>query len=242
VSWVGSKSGVLGVYLSTKGFSVCRADRLEYTRDSDGIDATFLALGQWLEKTPARATLNVFFSAGLCRPFVMTQLPTLSPDETECALQAAALKRTGLSGPCQVWTDPTEGPGKRVAAAVDLSVLRKLQALPRSVGKRHKLLSAQPLWSEWLRVALHENPHAACVVLHECDAVTVLSGDADQFDIATTVVRGGQDSVTTDAVARFLLTVDLETRPAIQGRAVLHGASGLAAGLSVLGSVLEVTA
>lgn len=243
MSWVGIKSEVLDLYLSTKGFAVCKAGRLECTRDSEGIEATFAALAQWLEKAPTRARLNVFFSAGLCRPFLMAQLPPLNPHETERALQSAALKRTGLGGPCEVWIDPMEGAGKRVAAAVELSVLQKLQALPRLVGKRHKLLSAQPLWSEWLRIALHKDPRAACVVLQECDAVTVLSGDADQYDIATTVVRGAQDSVTTEAVARLLLTVDLETRPAMQGLAVLHGSSGLAEELkSVLSPVLEVTA
>ena len=74
--WAGSKP--YDVYLGTRAFAVCRGVEVQHVQAVAGQHAGIEALGAWLSKGQPRRRLRVWLSGGLCRPFIVREVPGVS--------------------------------------------------------------------------------------------------------------------------------------------------------------------
>ncbi len=211
---VGNKRALLTVYLSLDGFVAIQVERILNINVTESNRDSLDALKRWLISSSFDGSIQVFLSGGFCRPFIAKVPAELSGQEADIAWKAAASSRTGLSHDCKVWRDELDSRDGKVAAAVETSVIDKLQALVQLPGRKLKIESIQPAWAEWLRASLTADSSTACTVLRETDSTTVIAGEGDLFELATTLV-GMSDLATTEAaIERMLLVTDcVKSRP-----------------------------
>lgn len=207
--WVGSRPHE--VYLGTRGFAVCKGDGEPVWQETDSLRAGLDTFAAWLGQVEPKSKLRLWLSGGLCRPFVMQAVPGVSGDaEWQRVAAAIAPAQTGLAGACEVWLSKSGQRGAaRVAVAVEQQVLQRLQALVEGAGGGHRLVSTRPWWSELLRVALLRDATLPALSVQDCDALTVLAGDGEGFDTATTLTPIADRESADAALARWLLTAEV---------------------------------
>lgn len=253
------KGTTVSVYLHSAGFVVLVGNRVLHVHEGEDTATNVQCLHQWLVGAPASGSrgstgktglkCKVFLSAALCRPF-LAQIPDgLTEQESDRAWVAAATTRTGVSEHCTVWREVSKDtqpihPRKQIAAVLESSLLTQLLEVPGQdkgrKAKRSNIVSIQPAWSQWLRVCLEQDPRTGCVVLHELDGVTVLSGQNGEFEVASTVLAGTDPALTQSAVDRLLLVAAVSEAPPRQARLRAKAVHGHSASTSDLAAILEI--
>ncbi|WP_457356462.1 hypothetical protein [Roseateles sp. P5_D6] len=226
--------------LTRTGWAVCQDGSLLHAETALAQSDVISSLQQWLRRhgagrwwAPSRAT--IYLSGALCRPFLLPELPPLSPAERQLAIDAAAKARTGFSEPVQIWLSPVMNEGAiaggahQVGAAIPLQQLRELLASFRKLT-RVRLVSVQPLWRLALKVALsgerdgHDAPDM--LLVRDPDSVTVLAGkkgdeavQADQHDgfAAVMTVDAAQDALNRrNVILRVVSGLEVEPTHPVQ--------------------------
>ena len=190
--WAGFRA-VTHVYVGTRRVAWIAASGQSGSAAVQGITQALDVLAQaWPASRgwPLRR-VRVWFSGGLCRPFLLPQPAELASDAELVSLAAAlAPARTALAGPCKVWLE-----GQRIGApTVKRLILRACAAIQESTWQQTndlalragwKLISARPWWSEALRAGLLAD-EASAIAVHDCDSLTALMGGDGEFETATT--------------------------------------------------------
>jgi len=68
----------------------------------------------------------------------------------------------------------------------------------------------RPWWAELLRSVLRRDPRAPMVAVHDCDSLTVLAGQGEAIDLATTLTPMADAEAADAALARVMLAVDVQ--------------------------------
>ena len=208
--WAGSKAH--DVYLGTRAFAVCQGSERLQVQAVEGFEGAIAALGEWLKTLRGRPRLRIWLSGGICRPFILPQLPGIkSRVELLRATSALAPQRTGLSGECRVWVDRNSA---HMAAAVQQG---RLDELFEATGSA-QIKSIRPWWAELLRVVLQNEPQVPVIAAHDCDSLTLLAGRDGRFDIANTLSPVRDRETADAALARMLLSVESEAGQELIGR------------------------
>jgi hypothetical protein len=211
------------LYLGTRAFAVCHRRERVLARPVVGFEAALAAMREWLDETPTRLTLRIWLSGGLSRSFVVQPVPGVQTEEELRRVAVTLASRlTGQLGACKVWMDHGKLEQPRVAVAVQRSDLDKLEEVVKVFGRRHRITSIRPWWSEVLRTALRRQPHAAAVATQDCDSLTVLVGQGETFEVATTLTPVIDCETADSALARLLLSADVPEGRAVVGRLMLN--------------------
>jgi hypothetical protein len=118
---------------------------------------------------------------------------------------------TGLQGACDVWVEEPRRAGTPVAVAVASDALTALRAM--SV-RGARVVSVQPWWSEVLRAAVARQPRPVAMSIQDCDSVTILLGEGDDFEVMSTVAPVQDAESARMAFARAALSSSVEVREA----------------------------
>lgn len=236
---VGNKRTELMLYLSSKGFAVLKGPVVIHTHLGEGASENVDAFQTWLRTTSMLPSIKVFLSASICRPFMANVPYGLTHEEAERAWHAAAMLRTGVTSDCKIWRDETAAAGNQIGAAVEKSLLSQLMHVTKSERQRLRISTIQPAWSDWLRATLVADKSTSCLVLHETDSVTVLSGQDGQFELATTVLVNNDVMATQATLDRLLLISNPSGGHARQARLQLRSVKNSVAITSDLRPLLE---
>jgi hypothetical protein len=211
VWWAGSK--VHDLYLGTRRLAVCQGMQNLLMQGTADLDASFSTLAGWLADTRTALRLRVWLSGGLCRPFLLPAVAGLSRgEELSRAAGAMASERCGLPGPCRVWRASSPRPSPEageVAVAVQEALLQRLEEAVYQAGRKHRIMSLRPWWSDLLRQALQRDPALPMLAVRDCDALTLLAGTGNHFDMATTFSPVIDDDAAQAALARATLTASV---------------------------------
>jgi hypothetical protein len=159
---------------------------LSYTQTVSGVDDALTALRAQLQKLPKRHRVSVWFSGGLCRPFVLPAMQAKATrDELHRIAEATAPQRTGIDRPCRLWIEDRKRGQDRVAVVVPAAVYDDLSKAVQECG--HRLHEARPWWASVLTAGLKlGGVDLSMLAVSDCDSVTLLQGDNDDFSLATT--------------------------------------------------------
>jgi len=179
----------------------------------DGFEAALDALDAHVLQCERRSKskLRVWLSGGLSRPFLLTAPPRVSETKLRRIAAGLACEQTGLEGECRLWMEDGGRAGARLVVAVPSPVLQALSArLEGPKRARTHLLSIRPWWVDVLRVALHGNDGLRALAVQDCDSLTLLAGSGRQFDAAQTLTPLFDLQTAEAALARKLVTLDLD--------------------------------
>lgn len=111
--WAGSKPRDL--YLGTRAVAICDGADVLLSAPVQGFAAGVSQAQSHLAKAPLTGRLRVWLSGGLCRPFLLPDLPGIhGAAETLRVASRLASERTGLGSDCRVWLDaPRRGSPSR---------------------------------------------------------------------------------------------------------------------------------
>ncbi|MFT7775420.1 hypothetical protein [Roseateles sp.] len=224
----------MDVLLGKTSWSVCRGDELLHSEWGLAPADTLRSLTEWLRtgasgKWWRRTPLTVYLTGGICRPFLLPELPPLRKAEQRLAIDAAAKARTGLTEPLQVWLSPllsggADGARKhQFGAVLTHKDLADLVAALRRV-RRMRLASIQPVWSLALEVSVSassvESNPLDLLLVQDADAITLLAGapqseaesdgQASGFAAALTVDGALDASGQRNAVMRLVSGLEVE--------------------------------
>lgn len=199
--WAGAEA--TDVYLSSRCIAVFEGqERVCLQRLGDG-DTPAPAFEDWAHNAKRRLRIRVWVSGGICRAFLVPAADQLkNRAEALKVAEAMAPDSTGLASGCSVWLDSDQGAKGVVAAAIDQGTLTGVLEVTRLAGLR--LLSLRPWWAELLRAAVAQASDIQSVAVHDCDSVTVLAGQGDRLEFATTHAPVG-DRATAEATIRRLM-------------------------------------
>lgn len=213
------------VYLGSRAAAVCTGDEALLSHAATDFEEALAVLSSWLQEAPARRKLRVWLSGGLCRPLIVPSVPGIRGElELQRMASALAPQHTGLMGPCRVWVDTARGDVSRVAAAMQESRLEQLLALLNATG-RHSVVSIRPWWADMLRAALKRDPELRALATQDCDSLTVLVGEVGKngtFALVTTLAPVVDRDTADSALARLLLSSDVEQGQEVVGRLLLQ--------------------
>ena len=192
--WAGSEP-VDHLYLGTREVAWCNSAGLQHMSSVTGLNEGLAVIGKPLaaQSPRLRRRLRIWWSGGLCRPFLLEPPDNLASEEELLQLAAAlAPKRSALNAPCRVWMD-TAVEGKRLVVAVAESTWLACTEMTERAG--WQIATAGPWWADALRIGLVGGPIDA-ISVRDCDSVTVLGGADDRFERATTYspIVGDQDA------------------------------------------------
>lgn len=192
---------------------------LPYGDWQTGVDALFKRASEaadrpwWRTKRPAR----VWLSGGLARPFLCGPLAGLKRwHEVISLAQATAPDATGLASPCHVEVQEWPHPHASLAVAVNVDTAYAVHAAARSHGMAVR--SLRPWWAAAFNHAIAAHNEARLVVVIDADATTVLGGQSDCFDTATSYVPSPSPDQTDKLIARMALTAGIAQDEAMQLR------------------------
>ena len=232
-------SRALDVYFGTRAAAICDGMEVLLAEPSNGFEAGVAAVHKKLASHVGKRRIRAWLSGGLCRPFILPSLPGVNgAHEILRVATMLANERTGLAGACRVWLDAPRRGEARVAIAVAVQTLDRLQ---EGVGNRFRVDSIGPWWVDVLRVALLQKAAPVAVGVQDCDSLTVLIGPVGGFEVALTVSPVADDASADSAFTRALISADVAPGPQTFGRLVLGGAMAVRSPGSALGSLLEVS-
>jgi len=95
------------LYVGTRMAALCQGGQAIFVAAVNDTDAALAALSPPLAKLGGRSKLRIWLSGGLCRPFIVPAVPGIRGTvEWQRTAAALAPQRTGLAGPCRVWSMP----------------------------------------------------------------------------------------------------------------------------------------
>lgn len=234
--WAGSKHRDL--YLGTRALAICDGADVLLSAPVQGLEACVSQAQSRLADSLYTGRLRVWLSGGLCRPFLLPDLPGVrGVAETLRVASKLASDRTGLGSDCQVWLDAPRRGEARVAIAVTQETLNRVE---QGLGSRWRIESIQPWWAEVLQLALSRQVKPRAVGVQDCDSLTVLIGSEGGFSVATTTSPLLDEAAADSAFMRTLMSANVDPDKSLRARLVLGGSTaGTAA--SSLGSLLEIS-
>ncbi|WP_326534467.1 hypothetical protein [Pseudorhodoferax sp.] len=150
----------------------------------------------------------MWLSGGLCRAFFIGPVAGLEgPAELRRIALAQAADRTGLSGTPGLWLETAPLNASHVCVAWDKDMLSTCLNTLRHAGLR--VSSARPWWTACLSAVSQSAAPAAISAfgVHDCDSLTVLSGDAGGYSGASTLTPITDNSSATSTWLRTLATM-----------------------------------
>jgi hypothetical protein len=212
VWWAGRQP--LDIYLGTRAAAICRGNTRLWSTQCNGFNEGLGLLRSELHSGDMRQRIRVWLSGGLCRPFVMPAVDGVRNSiEARRIAHAMAPSATGLQGSCEVWVEDRRQAGSRIAVAMSDNTLKAL--LDLSGDRRSRVVSIKPWWCEVLRATLAQSPRPAAIGVRDCDSVTILLGDGDEFEMATTVAPVQDAESARTAFARAALSSSVEIQNAL---------------------------
>ncbi len=234
--WAGSKPRDL--YLGTRAVAICGGADVLLSAPVQGFAAGISQAQSHLAKAPFTGRLRVWLSGGLCRPFLLPDLPGVhGAAETLRVASRLASERTGLGSDCRVWLDAPRRDEARVAVAVAQDTL---DLVMQGLGSRWRIESVQPWWVEVLQLALSRKIKPVAVGVQDCDSLTVLIGRESGFSVATTISPLLDEAAADSAFTRTLMSANVDPDEALRARLVVGGSPSGAA-LCSLGSLMEIS-
>ena len=182
--WAGSEP-VDHLYLGTREVAWCNSVGMQHMSLASGLMEGLAVIGKPLaaQRPWLRKRLRLWWSGGLCRPFLLEPPANVaSEDELLRLATALAPKRSALNEPCRVWMD-TDVEGKRLVVAVAEATWLACAQMTERAG--WQVASAGPWWAEALRIGMVDGPIDA-ISVRDCDSVTALSGADESFERAIT--------------------------------------------------------
>jgi hypothetical protein len=215
VWWAGSNRADL--YIGTRKAALCAAGREPAVESVHSADEALAVTARLLRLGAARASVRVWLSGGLCRPFLVPPLAGIrSTREAEKAVQAMAPQRSGFAVPCRVWLESDRKSPDRIAVAVPQEWLLQLLELLHVRGRR--VASIRPWWASALQGTLcAKGDTTSALGVKDCDSVTVLMGSAGTFEMAATFTPIVDDDAARSALKRAMMS---SSSPNASGRIV----------------------
>ncbi len=234
--WAGSKPR--DVYLGTRALAICDGSDVLLSAPAQAFEAGVVQAQVHLANAPYTGRLRVWLSGGLCRPFLLPELPGIhGAAETLRVASRLASERTGLGTECRVWLDAPRRGEARVAVAVAQDTLDRVM---QGLGSRWRIESIQPWWAEVLQLALSRKVKPVAVGVQDCDSLTVLIGREGGFSVATTISPLLDDAAADSAFTRTLMSANVDPDEALRARLVMGGSAPGTAPCS-LGSLMEIS-
>jgi len=238
VSWAGSKA--VDLYLGTRAVVLCRGAELMSKSAVVGLEAALRTADAQLQQNGRRSRLRVWLSGGLCRPFLMPDIPGVGSSlDLQKVAATMAPARTGLDGDCKVWLDGQKSSAGTLAVALQGTVLAQILA---GLAPRGRVVSIRPWWAEVLRARLALPAKPGAVGVRDCDSLTVLAGRNDGFDVASVVTPLFDQASSESAWTRALFSADLQSQAAWQARLVIEDRNLQPFAGCALGPLVEVAA
>ncbi|MBQ0935091.1 hypothetical protein [Ideonella paludis] len=152
------------------------------------VAAALALLGKPAGRGWRRPKLQVWLSAGWCRPLLVPQVAGLqswAEAEALALAQAQTQAAVGLEGGATVWLNGWPGDGPQLACVASLALLNALQKQTQALGVQ--LAAVRPWWTESQTTQGTEQGAEPTLLLAECpDGVTLLKGDNTQVSWANT--------------------------------------------------------
>jgi hypothetical protein len=207
VWWAGSR--VHDVYLGTRGVAVCLGGQVLLARSAEGFDGALAFFNEWLETERKRPRLRIWFSGGVCRPFIVPAVEGVKANAERMKIaRALAPQQTGLSGDCQVWLERRSADEAFVAVAIERARLTQFEKVVASSMHKVQVVSARPWWGEVLQHARGCDPALAALGIQDCDSMTVLVGRGDTYELASTYSPITNEDAGRAALTRALVAGD----------------------------------
>lgn len=202
MSWAGSDP--LDLYLGTRAVMLARGASAEAAHATEGWPASQQCLARVVEALPRQVTVRVWLSGALCRPFVMPAPAGLkTEDERRRAMEAFAQRACGFDGPVRVQWQEARKDRPIIGMAMDAAMLAHIKAgLARL---RVRMLT--PWWMAALNHQLKQAPDTACIAVQDCDALTMLTGEAACFSQASTLAPSHDASMAMAGYRRLQLAM-----------------------------------
>ncbi|XHS79818.1 hypothetical protein ACFJGW_07510 [Burkholderiaceae bacterium UC74_6] len=178
----------------------------------------------FLAEQSRRFGLRVWLSAGLCRPFLISDVEgAKSAQDWQLVAQTMAEEATGVDGPCEVWLD-------RVPAAPRLAVAMRSDAKREIIDALGThLLSLRPWWSEVLRQQARLRKDTSAIAIIDCEAVTLLLSEPSSEAAWICARSSSVDTATGDdaqaAINRLLMTTEWSGEEPISAQLSAIGAN-----------------
>lgn len=194
MSWVGSKQMPADVYIGTRRACWSHPDEEPWAEPASGFSDAMARLNRYVDGLPKRSmwpnkrTARLWLSGGLCRAFFIDAITGLEDvSDLRRIAMAQAADRTGLSGILGLWLEASPLNTGHVCVAWEEDMLQICLGTLRRAGLR--VVSARPWWTACLPVISQSATPAAISTLglHDCDSLTLLSGDADGYTGASTL-------------------------------------------------------
>lgn len=206
--WAGSET--LDVFVGARRYGVASGDELLHADQSPSPNASLDELAKWFGTRPRRARARVWLSGALCRCFIQAAVGGAKPDELDRIAEAEAPRRTGLTAPCAIWTEPAATDKARVVVAVSSPLLESILEWRQTTRKTLKVVSIRPWWSSVLETVLAQNPECPALAVDDQESLTVLAGPAQDMAAATTLDLGFGAEGAAAARQRALFTLGLD--------------------------------
>jgi hypothetical protein len=199
----------------------------------DDVEASMRALSAWLA-TAEPQRLNVWLSAGLCRPMLMAPVDGLKTHaEWLRVAEAMVSAQTGLSEPCEVWVERrSDSAGRRMAAAVPKAFLAQLQHAVAHTKTRARISRIAPWWSEPLRASADTPGAPEALAVRDCDSLTLLAGRDREIESVALYTPMREEAVAQSTLSRALMNIDVALGAELVARLVVSGPARGAAGHS----------
>lgn len=177
-------------------------------RDVAGRAEAIACLSTWCAALLPRTDVQVWFSCGVCRPFLMEDLADLRSDaERRRAAAALARQRLSFSGPVEIWLEgPPANATSRVVVAADAHWIADVVAVCAKAGRR--LASLRPWWTSVLDSALADTAQPNAIGIVDSDGLTVLAGQGDSFDLIEVICPLTDLDVARSNLSRSLIDFD----------------------------------
>jgi hypothetical protein len=208
VWWVGGKP--VDLYVGSRRVLVPDDTGQARVIETGSFDESLQVLERDLRMPSQRGRVQVWLSGGLCRPFVVPAVPGAKALAERLKIaQALATVDTGLIEP-QVWLEDRASRDGCVASCVERLVLQRITTVIKVKVRQARILRIAPWWAEVLRFVRRERRATRALVVHDCDAATVLASTQGEFAVATALSPIVDVQAADDAAARLLLPLDID--------------------------------
>jgi len=193
------------IYLSNSDVALVNAAEMLWRHECGTLAIGLELLEARLREEGAPRHVRIWLGAALCRPVRLRTIAGVrSRKESLQLAEMSAVAQSGLTQPCRVTIDVTNGSDDAVAVVVEQGVLTAIERVLAAV--RVRASNIKPWWAEALAAALRSNPSLRALGIWEGQALTLLMGESRGFSAARALYPVESAEAASAAFARTLVS------------------------------------